>query len=179
MCRESIDLSVLVTSEARSENDHAGKSRPAAHGMDERRTGKVMKSEIVQESAAPCPAADDRIDERDVKRGENQERVQLHAFRNRPGDDCRGGRCEHRLEEPVRKVGVVSVIRTAESAVGNMQPEAVESEYTGNAERIRIHYVEAEEGVERNADCGNREILEHDVRAALCAAKSGLDAGKA
>ena len=55
------------------------------------RSGEVLEAHRVQPAAAPCPGADDRVDECGQHQGEDEERPELDPLGQRTGDDGRGG----------------------------------------------------------------------------------------
>jgi len=179
--RDSVHLAVHVLADTRSKDHHAGKRCPATHGVDERRTGEVVEASLAdgaKPATAPCPATHDGVNQGNVNEGKDQEGVELHAFGNSTGNDCRGSGGEHGLEQPVGKQRKVAVVGRGE--VGRIGPvanaEACETE--NPVEGARIHEAKAEQGVHRDTNGGDRDVLEGDVGGALGAHEARFNAGE-
>ena len=86
--------------QARSEDQDAGESGPAADAVHDGRAGEVPETGRRQPAAAPDPVAGDRVDEGDQEERKHDER-EVHLMRSAtdPDDDGCGRAGEDELEE--------------------------------------------------------------------------------
>ena len=183
--RDGVNLAANILADTRSENHHASESCPTTHRVDEGRTSEVVETSLAngrKPAAAPCPATHDRIDERNIDKRENQERVELHAFSNSSGNNRSGGFGKHRLEQPVCEQSVMAVVCGGEvcriSPVANA--EACESKPARDGvECTRIHQSKTECCINRDADGRHGDVFESDVRCALGTNKTCFDTREA
>ena len=104
--------------------------------------------------------------------------MQLDTFSNGARDDGRSGCGEHGLEQPVREQREVSVVGSGEVCRVCPVADAEACESEDAVEGTRVHQAKAQQGVHRDADGGDRDVLERDVRRALGAYEACFDAGE-
>ena len=166
---------VAVLADARAEGDRAGEGDPAADGVHDGRSGEVVEAEPLEPAcgalareAAPHPVAAHGVDDGGDEDRVDEVALELDALGDGAGDDRRGGRGEHRLEEEEGPV-------PGAFALGEPRhPESAPAE--GAAELRRAEHQRGAEDVERERAGGEvHQVLHHDVRRVLRAGEAGLD----
>ena len=165
---------------ARPEHQDCGEGREAAKGVDDRRAGEIVETEVVEPTGTPLPRACYGVAKGHQDRGVEHEARQLDALGHSTGDDGRGGRGEHGLEDEVRPVGVICVLIGQVGYVVVKAYPALEGQHIGDEPIIaRIHDVEAAQGVGEDAGRDDKEVLKEDVDRVLLPGQAGFERGKA
>jgi hypothetical protein len=168
-----------------SEKDGHHQRAPAAHGVDEGRAGEVVEAQLLEEAAAPHPAARDGVADADEERREDEEGAELHAAGHGARDDGRGGRGEHGLKEEVRVPSVPGVVVRGEVRLDGGRVARVDGDEAAEGpereeavELARVHHVEPDEPVGQQADADDHRVLEEDVHRVLRAGQAALERGE-
>ena len=158
-----------------TERDDASESRPPTDRVHECRACEIVEAHSIEPAAAPLPRSGKGIDDRDINRREDEERVQLDTLCDRPRHDRRGRGREHRLKNEIGPVGV-GTVRVGDRITlrARIQPEPGEPKEPAEGKVTRIHQVEPDHRVGQQTDRDNRRVLEQDVDGVLRLRQSRL-----
>ena len=172
-------LAVLgVLADTGAENDGAGESDGAAHGMHNGGTGEVNEAEVAEpaagtEQAVPGPVAADGVDDEGDQHADEQVARELHALGDAARNNGGGGSAEHALEEEERE-GPHAVV-----SGGIVAAEAEQVRADDAAQGVTEHEAEAQHEEADGADTEVGEVFHCDVGCVLGAGQTAFDEGEA